>query len=265
MGRVDEALNAYQSAYQRAPNEPEVLIAYAQALARTNNGALSGEPGELVRKAYQVAPQNPTAIWMMGVLHFEQGDYQASIEYWQKLAAMLPPDSEDSKELARYIQQARDRMQPGAETAMAPQTAMAPAAAQPVSQTQARPETEPDAKPAAGGGAISVRVSLDPALAAQTGPNDRVFVFARALSGPPMPLAAVSKQVRDLPLELTLNDAMAMMPQMKLSGFPQVVVGARISKAGTAMPQSGDLQGEVSPVSPGQAEAVNVVIDSVRP
>ena len=117
----------------------------------------------------------------------------------------------------------------------------------------------------ASGFAISVRVSLDPALAPQAGPDDRVFIFARALNGPPMPLAAVSKQVRDLPLELTLDDGMAMMPQMKLSGFPQVVVGARISKAGTAMPQSGDLQGEVSPVSPGQADPVSVVIDSVRP
>lgn len=264
MGRVDEALNAYQSAYQRAPNEPDLLIAYAQALVRANNGALSGEPGKLVRKAYQVDPKNPTATWMMGVLHFEQGDYQTSIEYWQQLAAALPPDSDDSKELARYIQQARDRMQPGAQTAITPATP-APAAPQPVSQKRDQPEAEPGTEAAAGGGEISVRVSLDPALAAQTGPNDRVFVFARALNGPPMPLAAVSKQVRDLPLELTLNDGMAMMPQMKLSGFPQVVVGARISKSGSAMPQSGDLQGEVSPVAPGQTAPVTVVIDSVRP
>jgi cytochrome c-type biogenesis protein CcmH len=269
MGRIDDALNAYQSAYQQAPNEPEVLVAYAQALARTNNGAISGQPAELVRKAYEADPKHPTALWMMGLIHFEQGEYQTTIEYWQQLSAMLPPDSDQRKELARFIEQAQERMQPDAQIAMVPpaetevQTQAAP---KPVSQSQPQPQVAPEPQPASNGsGAISVRVSLDPALATQAGPGDRVFIFARALNGPPMPLAAVSKQVRDLPLELTLDDGMAMMPQMKLSGFPQVVVGARISKAGTAMPQSGDLQGEVSPVSPGQADPVSVVIDSVRP
>jgi cytochrome c-type biogenesis protein CcmH len=80
-----------------------------------------------------------------------------------------------------------------------------------------------------------------------------------------MPLAAVSREARELPVQLTLDDSMAMMPQMKLSAFPQVLVGARVSKSGSATPQSGDLQGEVSPVEPGRAEVVRVVIDSVRP
>ena len=80
-----------------------------------------------------------------------------------------------------------------------------------------------------------------------------------------MPLAATRLQVKDLPASVTLDDSMAMLPQMRLSLFQQVVVGARISGSGNAMPQSGDLQGEVKPVTPGQAETVAVVIDSVRP
>lgn len=260
MGRIAEAMDAYQKAYQQAPEEPDVLVNYAQVLARQADGSLSGQPAELVRKAYQIDPQHPTALWMMGLMHFEQGEYQTTIDYWQQLAGMMPSDSNQGKELARYIAQAEQRLHPGTQVAMAPAPRTQPAAP---SASQAKPQPSP--KVDAGGSAISVRVSLDPALASKVSASDRVFIFARALSGPPMPLAAVSKQVSDLPLELTLDDSMAMMPQMKLSSFPQVLVGARISKSGTAMPQSGDLQGEVSPITPGQSDPVSVVIDSVRP
>lgn len=261
MGRIEDGLNAYQSAYQQAPNDPDVLVSYAQGLARAKGNDFSGEPANLIRTAYQADPKHPTAIWMMGLLHFNQGEYQTTIDYWQQLAAMLPPDSNQGKELARYIAQAKERLAPGSSAILASPAVQSAAQAPAVAQAK----TPSNAPAATSGKAIRVRVSLDPTLAAQAAPTDRVFIFARALSGPPMPLAAVSKQVRDLPLELTLDDSLAMMPQMKLSLFPQVRVGARVSKSGNAMPQSGDLQGEVSPVEPGQAGTINVNIDSVRP
>jgi cytochrome c-type biogenesis protein CcmH len=70
------------------------------------------------------------------------------------------------------------------------------------------------------------------------------------------------KQVRDLPLAFSLDDSMAMAPGMRLSGFPRVIVAARVSKSGNATPQAGDLQGLSAPVA-NDAEDVNVVIDSV--
>jgi cytochrome c-type biogenesis protein CcmH len=119
--------------------------------------------------------------------------------------------------------------------------------------------------PAARPAGLTVSVALDPALAAQTTPETTVFIYDKAVSGPPMPLAAQKVRVADLPVTLTLDDSMAMMPQMRLSAFPQVTVGARISRSGQAMPQSGDLEGEVSPVPSGQAEPVAVTIGRVRP
>jgi cytochrome c-type biogenesis protein CcmH len=110
-----------------------------------------------------------------------------------------------------------------------------------------------------------VSIALDPALAAQTRPEATVFVYAKAVAGPPMPLAAQRIRVAELPVTLTLDDTMAMMPQMRLSAFPQVTVGARISRTGQAMPQPGDLEGEVSPVASDQAETVAVTIARVRP
>jgi len=57
---------------------------------------------------------------------------------------------------------------------------------------------------------------------------------------------------------------MAMAPEMKLSNFPDIVIGARITKSGNAVPQSGDLEGFSKPVKLG-AGGVAVVIDTARP
>jgi cytochrome c-type biogenesis protein CcmH len=112
--------------------------------------------------------------------------------------------------------------------------------------------------------AITGKVSLSPALAGKVAPTDIVFILARAAQGPKMPLAVLRKQVKDLPLKFTLDDSMAMQPQLKLSGFDQVVVVARVSKSGTPMSQSGDLQGLTGAVKPG-IKGLNIVIDSVVP
>ncbi len=79
-----------------------------------------------------------------------------------------------------------------------------------------------------------------------------------------MPLALLKRQVKDLPLEFALDDSMSMMPTLKLSNFSSVVIGARVSKAGDAMPASGDLQGFSSPVKVGSS-GVDVRIDQVVP
>jgi len=92
-----------------------------------------------------------------------------------------------------------------------------------------------------------------------------LFVYAKAAAGPPMPLAIVRKIAADLPLRVTLNDSQAMMPQMKLSAFNQVIINARISKSGSAMPSTGDLQGISDPVDPARNPSVDIVIDSVVP
>jgi cytochrome c-type biogenesis protein CcmH len=109
---------------------------------------------------------------------------------------------------------------------------------------------------------ISGQISLSPALKGKVAASDTVFVLARAAQGPRMPLAVLRKQVKDLPLNFTLNDSMAMQPQMKLSGFDKVIVVSRISKSGEAMPQAGDFEGLSSVVKPG-TKGVNVVIDTI--
>jgi hypothetical protein len=110
---------------------------------------------------------------------------------------------------------------------------------------------------------IKVSVKLSPALAGKTAPGDTVFIFARAAQGPKMPLAIVRKQVKDLPIIVTLDDSMAMVPDMKMSSFPQLVIGARISKSGNAISKAGDLEGYAPPMKSGSANPVEVLIASV--
>jgi cytochrome c-type biogenesis protein CcmH len=107
------------------------------------------------------------------------------------------------------------------------------------------------AAPATFATAITGKVTLAPALAAKAAPDDTVFIYARAAEGSRMPLAILKKKVSDLPVSFTLDDSMAMSPAATLSGAKAVIVGARVSKSGQAMPQPGDLQGQSAVVAPG--------------
>jgi cytochrome c-type biogenesis protein CcmH len=137
----------------------------------------------------------------------------------------------------------------------------------PGSQTPPPAENKPAAAAAAGAatsGTLSGKVTLNSALAGKTSPNDSVYIFARAKAGPRAPLATLRLQVKDLPANFTLNDSMAR-SGVQLSTFSdEVVVGARISKSGSPMPQSGDLQGLSQPTRVGDKN-VNVVIDQQLP
>jgi hypothetical protein len=110
---------------------------------------------------------------------------------------------------------------------------------------------------------IKVTVKLSSALVGKAAPGDTVFIFARAAQGPKMPLAIVRKQVKDLPVTVTLDDSLAMVPNMNISSFPQLVIGARVSKSGNAVSQSGDLEGYAPPLKSVSVTSVEVVIASV--
>lgn len=248
LGRFAEAAAAYEKAIALKPDDPATLTDRADALGVLNGRSLEGEPARLLEKALKIDPRHVKALVLVGTMEFQRGDYAAAQKRWQQ-AVDVGPAGDGLVELAREgVAQAQARQG----RAPAPQAQAQPPQGQPPARAQA-----------AAGPGISGTVRLSPALKAQAGPNDTVFIFARAAGGGGMPLAIVQKRVADLPAEFKLDDSQAMSPASKLSGAAQVVVTARISKSGQATPQPGDLEGASQPVAPG-ASGLVVEIANVR-
>ena len=235
LGRFGEAAAAYAHAVERLPGDAQVLADYADALAMAQGRRLQGEPEKIIARALQVDPDNVKALALAGTVAFDKQDYATAVAHWERILRLVPQDSE----LAQSVRASVAEAQALGGGSPAPRERIT----------------------AAGNNAISGVVRLAPEFAAKVAPTDTVFIFARAADGPRMPLAIMRKQARELPATFTLDDSMAMTPDTKLSNFPRVVVGARISKAANATPQPGDLQGVSSPVT-GAATGITVVIDS---
>jgi len=112
---------------------------------------------------------------------------------------------------------------------------------------------------------LQIEVALDTKLKDRLAPDDVLFVYAKAANGPPMPLAIQRLPASNLPVSVTLTDGMGMLPNMKLSQFPQVVIGARVSKSGNATPQSGDLQTLTAPLPVTTGTPIRLMIDQIVP
>ncbi|SDW37024.1 c-type cytochrome biogenesis protein CcmI [Thiocapsa roseopersicina] len=264
MRRPEQALEAVSRAYALAPERPDVMLAYAEALAANSNNSLEGEPAALIEQVLKADPDNVSARWLSGMLYYQRGQFTAAATAWQRILDEMDPASEDAADMREMITEAQTRAGAPSNAAAAPSV---PAAAEPTEPAAAqRAQAESPAAPAPTAGAsVTADVSLDQAISAGAAPDDIVFIFARAVAGPPMPLAVQRVQVKDLPTRVTLDDSMAMMPEMSLSSFPQVMIGARVAKSGQATPQPGDLEGESGPIDSAGKTQVAVVIDRIRP
>jgi cytochrome c-type biogenesis protein CcmH len=202
---------------------------------------------------------------MAGTEAFERKDYKGAVTYWEKLRDTAGSDSPIAQQIQASIDEAR---QLGGMPASGPSVAAAAGKAAPEKATKsAKSEAsvpKQEAAAAAGGRSVSGTVTLDKGLVAKANPTDAVFVFARPADGSKMPIALTRAQVKDLPLKFTLDDSTSMNPQVKLSGYEDVVLVARVSKGGSAMPAKGDLEGASKPVKVGSKD-IALSIDRVLP
>ena len=250
LNRYALAVPAYRNVMRLGGgNNAAVLADFADALVASGNGTFTDETGKLLTDALKLEPDNVKALWLAGHWRNQSGDATAAVSYWERAANLMQAGSQDRLVIDRQIQQARQQAGLPESTAQLADSAPTPVAS----------------KSTGGDATLQVTVSLDPALFGKANAEDTVFIYARAAKGPRMPLAIVRKQVGELPVTVTLDDSMAMAPGMVLSGFPEVTVGARISKSGNAMAQSGDLQGTKSPVRPADTTSLDIVIDSTVP
>ena len=249
LGRHGEAATAFEKAASIIPDDAQLLVDYADAVAMAQGRKLEGKPEELIKRALALDPRNVKGLMLAGTIAYERKDFSSALKQWEQAQKGLPPgqDSELVQELAANIDEVRGilGLAPRATPDGAPMQTARPAGA-------------------SSGLAITGKIALTPRLAGKGAPSDTLFVFARAIEGPPMPVAIVRATKQDLPFAFRLDDSNSPMPTRKLSEAGSVVIVARLSKSGEAMPKSGDLQGMSQPVKPG-AQDIRITIDSELP
>ena len=261
MNRFPDAVRAFERAVALLPGDASLLADYADALGATQNG-LAGKPTQIIEQALKADPTHWKALALAGTAAFDRKDYAAAVAYWERMKTTVPPDAPMAKSIDASIAEARALG--GLKGPVA--AAMPPASTPP----RSRPPLPRAVKMPPGNGAplagtsVAGTVALSPSVVAKVAPNDVVFVFARPADGSRMPLAILRKQVKDLPLTFTLDDSLAMNPTTAISRFGEVIVGARVSKSGNAVPQSGDLEGFTAPVKVGSS-GLTVTIDRILP
>ncbi|MBC3774826.1 c-type cytochrome biogenesis protein CcmI [Pseudomonas sp. SWRI99] len=232
--RPAEAAKLFERAANLSGRQPELLGQWAQAQYFADGKKWSEKIQALTDEALKADPKEVTSLGLLGIAAFEGQRYQEAIDYWNRLLAQLPADDNSRAALQGGIQRAAERLQ-----ASGGKVAQAPAAKTAL---------------------LKVSVDLASELKGKVQPGDSVFIFARATSGPPAPLAAKRLTVADLPVTVELGDADAMMPQLKLSNFPEVQLVARISRAG--QPTAGEWVGRSGPLATSTTALQTLMIDS---
>lgn len=263
MQRFAESRDALERARRLQPDDRDLQVEYAQALALASpEQRIDGESRRLLDEVVAADPNHQRALWLIGISEYQAQRYAEAIAIWERVLPQLPAGSNVARSIQDRIAEARRLgnlpAPPGGETAAGANAGSSAAAdrAAPTGATTA---------PAAASPRLTVEVSLDPALADRLAPDATLFVFARAAEGPPMPLAIQRLSAGQLPLTVTLDESNGMLPNMKLSMFPSIVVGARVSRSGQAIAQSGDLQTLSAPLEVTRTAPIVLKIDQVVP
>jgi cytochrome c-type biogenesis protein CcmH len=234
LGRNTEAANAYARAGSFVDSDPQLLADYADALVANANGNFAGKPLQLINKALAQDPNNLLALWLLGTADFNAQNYKAALRSWEKLAKLLPPESDEARAIAASIVEARSK------------GGLAPASAAAISKQ-----------------GVSGQVEITPELKSKIKVGDVLMVIARK-PGERMPVAVLKTPLTAFPINFVLNDTLAMSPNALISQMPEVSVEVRISKTGMAMPEAGDLISTPQTIKVGTTNA-RLLIGQIRP
>ncbi len=242
MRQPGDARDAWDHVLKLDANNAEAMVGWAESdsMLRADH-QIEGRARELLQRAVKQHPDNQRGLWLLGISDFQRGDYRNAAATWRLLQPQLEPGSSVAKSVAEQIAIADAR------AGGAPAGASGSAAA---------------AVPA--GASLRVTVTLAPSLQGKLAKGDVLYVYARALDGPPMPLAVARIEPVTLPATVALNDAMAMTPAFKLSSVARVFVGARISHDGQPTAAPGDLEGDAGVVDVARKTPVAITIDKVH-
>lgn len=253
MDRPDAAMQAFGRALTLGGESPGLLLQQAQVVAMSQNGSLEGQPADLIARALTLEPNSSRSLVWSGLVQMQRGQYDYAISLWARARANTKADSPEYANLSTLITRAEQQKSSGTAPANTtlPTTPETPASA-PTNSTATITS-------------VNVTVDLSPQVKQKVKPTDTVYIFARAINGPSMPLAVLRRAVSDLPLVMTMDDSNAMDPQLKLSQYKQVQVVARVSLTGEVMAQPGDWYGEAGPFDPHTTSTLQLTVNKQVP
>lgn len=249
----DKAVIAYRKSNQLAPNEAVILTELAEAIALANNNrSFLGEPEELLAQAIEIEPTNQKALWLLGMTFYERKDFEKTNQLWTKLYDLMGNESAKNQ-LAEQLADVRNKLGIGNN----PENKQVKAG-----KESKQPEGNDNAL-------VTIQVNLDELLIDNLkGKRALLYVYTKAATGMPMPIAVIRKPLEQIsksfPITVSINDENNLQPTRKLSTFDSIIVGARISFTGNAMPQAGDLQSTEIKIDLVDKKQVELVIDKVR-
>ena len=255
MEEYDKAVTAYEQAERYTELEAWARIAYAEVLLVTE-GSLNDKAKGLLEVAVASSPDDPKGLFLIGLAHLERANHLQTISYWERLLTLLETGDPLANAVETKLVEVRtlaaempqiSRNEPQQDTS--DRQAEASQAIQPTAE-----ETSCF---------IRVNVTLDAGLSSRISPQDTLFVYAKAATGPPMPLAIKQFTADALPLETCLGPEDAMMQGMTITSFDPIRIIARISKSGLAAPQPGDLQALSEPLPTKNGSVVSLLINEI--
>jgi cytochrome c-type biogenesis protein CcmH len=221
------AIRAYSRANRLAGNRSAAALSgLGEALTLSGDASQLERAQELFEHALEIDPHSPKALFYSAINAYREGRLQVAHDRFAAMLALGPPENVRSV-LQREIEAIELQLHPAVDAATA----------------------------------VRVHVTLAPALAARVPANAALFVFVRSPNGGP-PLA-VKRGVAQLPQDVELSSADAMIAGNGVKPGQEVTVGARISVSGSPVGASGDLYGELI-YRAGKDGVRNIVVDRIQ-
>jgi len=247
VSEFDKAREAFSRALTLDEDDTATLAQLAESIAMTRNGDLSGEPMQLLERSSAIDPAHEHSLWLLSIGRQQAGEHAAALQGFDLLAST----AQDSPEALATIEQMRSQS-----VQVLGQNAV---------RNANRENNDTAADSAGAATSISIEVSLSDSAVVDADPAHAVFVYAKATTGPPMPLAVSRHVVSDFPMTVTLDSTMAMIPTMTLESFSNITVGARVSASGNPVAQSGDWFSELGNIDVENTDTVALLIDQQEP
>jgi cytochrome c-type biogenesis protein CcmH len=251
-GRMEIATSAFRKALQLDPKNTEIKLALSRSLLSSEMPNAATEAMQLEKGILRTDPKNRQALLSLGFSAFQAGEYQQAIDAWEQVLEFKQTTPEKAQILHKTIATAKQRLAsqtPGSSTPQA------------INAQKSEKQSSQPAKMAS----VLVNVSIAADIQSKLSGNEILFVFAKAASGPPIPLAAVRFPINNIPAVIQLSDKNAMRPDLKISSFKDIKLSARISISGNAIAQKGDFEGSTEVISgPFTNQSVKIEINQQR-